>query len=144
MELFAKASPVTKGGPCVHRRLWVGDGYVAINKGESIQRFFEKAEEADEDVSGASLFCSFLVVVRVNADAMHLPRKCVLFFEAGMSFCAVTPSKRRFICRRLLLRVQFKLDGRQTQACSLNDACLINLCHRQVPAGLLAENRHPS
>ncbi|GAQ85125.1 hypothetical protein KFL_002200100 [Klebsormidium nitens] len=49
VELFAKASPVTKGGPCVHRRLWVGDGYVAINKGESIQRFFEKAEEADED-----------------------------------------------------------------------------------------------
>jgi hypothetical protein len=57
VELFAKASPATKGNPCVHRRLWVGDGYVAINKGESIQRFFEKAEEADEDVS--ALFASW-------------------------------------------------------------------------------------
>ena len=38
-----------KGQRCVHCRLIVGDGYVTITKGESIRRFFEHAEEAEEE-----------------------------------------------------------------------------------------------
>lgn len=47
-ELSVKAHAL-KGQPCVHRRLIVGDGYVTITKGESIRRFFEHAEEAEEE-----------------------------------------------------------------------------------------------
>lgn len=47
-ELSAKAHAL-KGQLCVHRRLIVGDGYVSITKGESIQRFFERAEETEEE-----------------------------------------------------------------------------------------------
>ncbi|KAG0504669.1 hypothetical protein M758_N028400 [Ceratodon purpureus] len=47
-ELSAKAHAL-KGQLCVHRRLVVGDGYVSITKGESIQRFFERAEETEEE-----------------------------------------------------------------------------------------------
>nr|XP_043609258.1 uncharacterized protein LOC122581157 [Erigeron canadensis] len=38
-----------KGQHCVHARLVVGDGYVTITRGENIRRFFEHAEEADEE-----------------------------------------------------------------------------------------------
>ena len=38
-----------KGQTCVHRRLVVGDGFVTITKGESIQKFFEHAEEVEEE-----------------------------------------------------------------------------------------------
>ncbi|KAJ7543153.1 hypothetical protein O6H91_09G027200 [Diphasiastrum complanatum] len=47
-ELCAKAHAL-KGRLCVHRRLFVGDGYVSISKGESIQQFFEQAEETEEE-----------------------------------------------------------------------------------------------
>lgn len=47
-ELTGKAHAL-KGQPCVHRRLVVGDGFVAITKGENIRRFFEHAEEAEEE-----------------------------------------------------------------------------------------------
>ncbi|XP_024377831.1 uncharacterized protein [Physcomitrium patens] len=47
-ELSAKAHAL-KGQLCVHRRLIIGDGYVSITKGESIQRFFERAEETEEE-----------------------------------------------------------------------------------------------
>ncbi|KAJ7546306.1 hypothetical protein O6H91_08G034700 [Diphasiastrum complanatum] len=47
-ELCAKAHAL-KGQFCVHRRLFVGDGYVSISKGESIQHFFEHAEETEEE-----------------------------------------------------------------------------------------------
>lgn len=47
-ELCVKAHSL-KGQQCVHCRLIVGDGYVRITKGESIRRFFEHAEEAEED-----------------------------------------------------------------------------------------------
>lgn len=47
-ELTVKAHAL-KGQRCVHCRLIVGEGYVTIMKGESIRRFFEHAEEAEED-----------------------------------------------------------------------------------------------
>lgn len=47
-ELSAKAHAL-KGQLCVHRRLIVGDGFVSMTKGESIQRFFERAEETEEE-----------------------------------------------------------------------------------------------
>ncbi|CAM6129905.1 unnamed protein product [Calypogeia fissa] len=53
-ELLAKAHAL-KGQLCVHRRLIVGDGYVSITKGESIQRFFERAEETEEEEDDDSM-----------------------------------------------------------------------------------------
>ncbi|OAE26932.1 hypothetical protein AXG93_4413s1160 [Marchantia polymorpha subsp. ruderalis] len=53
-ELSAKAHAL-KGQSCVHRRLIVGDGYVSITKGESIQRFFERAEETEEEEDDDSM-----------------------------------------------------------------------------------------
>ncbi|XP_058079982.1 uncharacterized protein LOC131228160 isoform X2 [Magnolia sinica] len=53
-ELTVKAHAL-KGQPCVHRRLIVGDGFVTITKGESIRRFFEHAEEAEEDEDDDSM-----------------------------------------------------------------------------------------
>ena len=47
-ELSVKAHAL-KGGQCVHGRLMVGDGFVTITRGESIRRFFEHAEEAEEE-----------------------------------------------------------------------------------------------
>ena len=47
-EISVKAHGL-KGRQCVHRRLFVGDGHVSISKGESIKRFFEEAEEAEEE-----------------------------------------------------------------------------------------------
>lgn len=47
-ELSVKAHAL-KGQQCVHCRLIVGDGYVTITRGESIRRFFEHAEEAEEE-----------------------------------------------------------------------------------------------
>ncbi|XP_024399022.1 uncharacterized protein [Physcomitrium patens] len=47
-ELSAKAHAL-KGQLCVHRRLIVGDGYLSITQGESIQRFFERAEQTEEE-----------------------------------------------------------------------------------------------
>ncbi|KAK4783742.1 hypothetical protein SAY86_018110 [Trapa natans] len=47
-EFFVKAHAL-KGQPCLHGRLVVGDGFVTITRGESIRRFFEHAEEADEE-----------------------------------------------------------------------------------------------
>lgn len=47
-EVTVKAHGL-KGQPCVHRRLVVGDGYVTITKGEGIRRFFEHAEEVEEE-----------------------------------------------------------------------------------------------
>lgn len=53
-ELSVKAHAM-KGQSCVHRRLVVGDGYVTITKGESIRRFFEHAEEAEEEEDDESM-----------------------------------------------------------------------------------------
>lgn len=47
-ELSVKAHAL-KGQQCVHCRLVVGDGYVTITRGESIRRFFEHAEEVEEE-----------------------------------------------------------------------------------------------
>ena len=47
-ELCVKAHALN-GQPCVHRRLVIGDGFVTITKGESIRKFFEHAEEAEEE-----------------------------------------------------------------------------------------------
>ncbi|KAL0339527.1 UNVERIFIED_CONTAM: hypothetical protein Sradi_4469500 [Sesamum radiatum] len=46
-ELCVKAHAL-RGQQCVHCRLVVGDGFVTITRGESITRFFEHAEEAEE------------------------------------------------------------------------------------------------
>ncbi|KAF0929704.1 hypothetical protein E2562_023051 [Oryza meyeriana var. granulata] len=46
---FCVKAHALKGQSCVHRRLIVGDGFVTITKGESIQSFFEHAEEAEEE-----------------------------------------------------------------------------------------------
>lgn len=47
-EVSVKAHAL-KGRHCVHRRLLVGDGHITITKGESIKRFFEHAEEVEEE-----------------------------------------------------------------------------------------------
>ncbi|KAH1090440.1 hypothetical protein J1N35_017697 [Gossypium stocksii] len=47
-ELSVKAHSL-KGQQCVHCRLVVGNGYVRITTGGSIRRFFEHAEEAEEE-----------------------------------------------------------------------------------------------
>lgn len=47
-ELCVKAHSL-KGQDCVHRRLLVGDGFVTITEGDSIRKFFEHAEEAEEE-----------------------------------------------------------------------------------------------
>lgn len=47
-ELSVKAHAL-KGQQCVHCRLVVGEGFVTITRGESIRRFFEHAEEAEEE-----------------------------------------------------------------------------------------------
>ncbi|KAG8378182.1 hypothetical protein BUALT_Bualt08G0111300 [Buddleja alternifolia] len=44
-----------RGQQCVHCRLVVGDGFVTITRGESITRFFEHAEEAEEEVDDDSM-----------------------------------------------------------------------------------------
>lgn len=47
-ELSVKAHAL-RGQQCVHCRLFVGDGFVTITSGESIKKFFEHAEEAEEE-----------------------------------------------------------------------------------------------
>lgn len=47
-ELSVKAHAL-KGRGCVHDRLIFCDGFVSINEGESSRKFFEHAEEAEED-----------------------------------------------------------------------------------------------
>ncbi|XP_044505936.1 uncharacterized protein LOC123225769 [Mangifera indica] len=47
-ELSVKAHALN-GEQCVHCRLVVGDGFVTITRGESIRRFFDHAEEAEEE-----------------------------------------------------------------------------------------------
>lgn len=46
---FSVKAHALKGQQCVHCRLVVGDGYVTITRGEGIRRFFEHAEEAEEE-----------------------------------------------------------------------------------------------
>ena len=46
---FSVKAHALKGRRCVHCRLIVGDGYVTITRGESISKFFEHAEEAEEE-----------------------------------------------------------------------------------------------
>lgn len=46
---FSVKAHALKGQQCVHCRLIVGEGYVTITKGETIRRFFEHAEEAEEE-----------------------------------------------------------------------------------------------
>ncbi|XP_039021681.1 uncharacterized protein LOC120153886 [Hibiscus syriacus] len=53
-EISVKAHAL-KGQQCVHCRLVVGDGYVTITRGENIRRFFEHAEEADEEEDDDSM-----------------------------------------------------------------------------------------
>ncbi|CAN1307056.1 hypothetical protein LINPERPRIM_LOCUS26971 [Linum perenne] len=53
-ELSVKAHAL-KGQQCVHCRLIVGDGFVTITKGESIRRFFEHAEECEEEEDDDSM-----------------------------------------------------------------------------------------
>ncbi|XP_022766844.1 uncharacterized protein LOC111311595 [Durio zibethinus] len=53
-ELSVKAHAL-KGQQCVHCRLVVGDGYVTITRGESIRRFFEHAEDAEEEEDDDSM-----------------------------------------------------------------------------------------
>jgi hypothetical protein len=52
-ELSVKAHAL-KGQQCVHCRLVVGDGFVTITRGENIRRFFEHAEEAEEEEVASS------------------------------------------------------------------------------------------
>lgn len=47
-EISVKAHALN-GQHCVHSRLIVGNGFVTITRGESIRRFFEHAEEAEEE-----------------------------------------------------------------------------------------------
>ncbi|XP_010554888.1 PREDICTED: uncharacterized protein LOC104824482 isoform X2 [Tarenaya hassleriana] len=47
-EISVKAQALN-GQQCVHCRLAVGDGFVSIKRGESIRKFFEHAEEAEEE-----------------------------------------------------------------------------------------------
>lgn len=66
-ELSVKAHAL-KGQQCVHCRLVVGDGFVTITRGENIRRFFEHAEEAEEEevvkfvrlINHASVFTMFV------------------------------------------------------------------------------------
>ncbi|PPD96741.1 hypothetical protein GOBAR_DD06231 [Gossypium barbadense] len=53
-ELSVKAHAL-KGQQCVHCRLVVGDGYVTITRGENIRRFFEHAEEVEEEEDDDSM-----------------------------------------------------------------------------------------
>ncbi|KAK1411903.1 hypothetical protein QVD17_32749 [Tagetes erecta] len=53
-EISVKAHAL-KGQQCVHGRLVVGDGFVTITRGESIRRFFEHAEEVEEEEDDDSL-----------------------------------------------------------------------------------------
>ncbi|KAK8280021.1 hypothetical protein V6Z12_D09G148800 [Gossypium hirsutum] len=53
-ELSVKAHAL-KGQQCVHCRLVVGNGYVRITTGGSIRRFFEHAEEAEEEEDDGSI-----------------------------------------------------------------------------------------
>ncbi|KAE8713155.1 putative protein kinase [Hibiscus syriacus] len=53
-EISVKAHAL-KGQQCVHCRLVVGDGYVTITRGENIRRFFEHAEEAEEEKDDDSM-----------------------------------------------------------------------------------------
>ncbi|OIT31259.1 PREDICTED: uncharacterized protein LOC109208924 [Nicotiana attenuata] len=53
-ELSVKAHAL-KGQQCVHCRLVVGEGFVTITRGESIRRFFEHAEEAEEEEDDNSM-----------------------------------------------------------------------------------------
>jgi hypothetical protein len=48
IEVSVKAHGM-KDRECVHRRLFIGDGYLKITEGESIRRFFEQAEEVEEE-----------------------------------------------------------------------------------------------
>ena len=50
-----------KGKQCVHCRLVVGDGFVTITRGESIRRFFEHAEEAEEEEASLVRYYLFFV-----------------------------------------------------------------------------------
>ena len=47
-EVSVKAHRL-KDRECVHRRLFIGDGYLTITEGEGIRRFFEQAEEVEEE-----------------------------------------------------------------------------------------------
>lgn len=72
-ELSVKAHAL-KGQQCVHCRLVVGDGFVSITRGENIRRFFEHAEEAEEEEV-------FLVFQRV-ANGAHFSMR----FKASFNF----------------------------------------------------------
>lgn len=60
-EISVKAHSL-EGRLCVHRRLIVGDGYVTITKGESIRRFFEHAEETEEE-EVIAMMCGFIKLI---------------------------------------------------------------------------------
>ncbi|GAA0149645.1 hypothetical protein LIER_08777 [Lithospermum erythrorhizon] len=53
-ELSVKAHAL-KGQHCVHCRLGVGDSFVTITKGLSVRRFFEHAEEVEEEEDDDSI-----------------------------------------------------------------------------------------
>ncbi|GAB2266884.1 hypothetical protein Dimus_001872 [Dionaea muscipula] len=53
-ELSVKAHAL-KDHQCVHCRLIVGDGYVTIIRGDNIRRFFEHAEEVEEEEDDDSM-----------------------------------------------------------------------------------------
>lgn len=62
-EVSVKAHAL-KGQHCVHGRLVVGDGFVTINRGDNIRRFFEHAEEAEEEEVAIIFFIiSFLSLI---------------------------------------------------------------------------------
>ncbi|CAN0879116.1 hypothetical protein LINGRAHAP2_LOCUS12859 [Linum grandiflorum] len=52
---FTVKAHALKGQQCVHCRLIVGDGFVTITRGESIRRFFEHAEECEEEEDDDSM-----------------------------------------------------------------------------------------
>lgn len=64
-ELSVKAHAL-KGQQCVHCRLVVGDGFVTITRGESIRRFFEHAEEAEEEE-----VVKFVRLINYDASCLH-------------------------------------------------------------------------
>lgn len=73
-EVSVKAHAL-KGQNCLHGRLVVGDGFVSIKRGESIRRFFEHAEEAEEEEVNSR----FINLLTQSSKMFMIPK--VLFFS---------------------------------------------------------------
>ena len=69
-ELSVKAHAL-KGQQCVHCRLVVGDGFVTISGGENIRRFFEHAEEAEEE-EVIKFYKAYFLCIEVLSIRLHM------------------------------------------------------------------------